>query len=350
MALRIRRGHKRSPSAPQVSHSPSSSISSSSSTPTAQIHEATRAHAGPTPRRVAIVGTGREALALSPRSADAFAQSLNLSMAVCSSPEVNVHFPTDLKPIPNPGPVRELRRIASEAGFAPRPQSMRIPPTPPQSTVPKGLPPPPRPQRRRPPPVLVSKLGAPIAQAEQSDSPFTATTPRASSVPPSASSSFWGCAGPQTAKSLRTSRSCASRVGSVSTVASTSAGSDSELDLDGLDIDDYDFSSTEDEDIKSPLGGTYFPPPPARRSRATGPRPLRVQVSIEQVAFRDGSPVVRHSPPRWESEDEDEPRAGVAYAGWEDGIKSRPQLVEDTQPRPKRSIGKALGRWLKKHT
>ncbi|CAE6505533.1 unnamed protein product [Rhizoctonia solani] len=327
------RNHRRGRS----TDSPASSSSSCDvSTPIATVHNATRVQRVPGPT-VAVVGTGREALALSPNSADEFAQSLNMNMALCSSPEVNLTFPqpgVEVKPDP------VLRRIASEAvvglNFHSR-QSSGVPSLPSTSTAstssaPRGLPPPPRPGRRRPPPVSVSTFGPPLALVEQTYSPFAApktpTQPRASSVPPSAvSSTFWGCVGPKSgSKSLRSSRSYTSYVGSVS-----STSDEDELDLDGLeaDFDEYDFDES----------------PVAPRQVAT--RPLRVQVSVERVAFRDNSPKSRQFGQRWESEDEGV--AGPMTYGWEDGIKSRPS-VEETQPRQKMSIGKALGRWLRKRT
>ncbi|KAH7334780.1 hypothetical protein B0J17DRAFT_671474 [Rhizoctonia solani] len=325
------------------SNSPASSSSSSSScdvsTPIATVHNATRVQrvAGPT---VAVVGTGREALALSPNSADQFAQSLNMNMALCSSPEVNLTFPqpgVEVKPDP------VLRRIASEAvvgfNFHSR-QSSGVPSLPSTSactstsSVPRGLPPPPRPGRRRPPPVSVSTFGPPLALVEQTYSPFAApktpTQPRASSVPPSAvSSTFWGNAAPKSgSKSLRSSRSYTSYVGSIS-----STSDEDDLDLDGLEaeFDEYEFDES-----------------PAPRQVA---HPLRVQVSVERVAFRDNSPKSRQFGQRWESEDEDEVKGAPVTYGWEDGIKSRPSVEEtQRQPRQKVSIGKALGRWLRKHT
>jgi hypothetical protein len=259
----------------------------------------------------------------------------NLSLAVCSSPELTI--PTTYPPPnPNPGPV--LRRIASEAPHKPSPTARmsRLPQLAPRS---KGLPPPPRPHRRRPPPVFVSTLGTPLALAEQCDSPFVSPR-RSASVPPSAvSSSFWRCSGPD------------------------SAESSDEHDLYGLD-DEYDFSDVEAEGgVKSALGGTYFPPtleggrycpspPPTIRSRVSSPlgvrRPLRVQVSVECVAFRDETCAVHH--------DEVFLGRGVGVAqglpGLEDGIKTR-QPMEAVhalggQRATKVSLGKALGRWLKK--
>ncbi|CAE7226748.1 unnamed protein product [Rhizoctonia solani] len=334
------RTHRRGQSS---NSSPASSSSSCDvSTPIATVHNASRAPRVPGPT-VAVVGTGREALALSPNSADQFAQSLNMNMALCSSPEVNLTFPppgVEVKPDP------VLRRIASEAvvgfNFHSR-RSSGVPslPSTSRSTCndePRSLPPPPRPNRRRPPPVAVNTFGPPLAIVEQTYSPFAApktpTQPRASSVPPSAvSSTFWGCAGPKSgSKSLRSSRSYTSQVGSFSS-------DEDDLDLDGLeaDFDQYSF----DED-KSPLGNVNF------TSRAAASRPLRVQVSVERVAFRDNSPKSRQFGHRWEPEDE-----GVSCMtyGWEDGIKTRPPVQEPLRPaRQKVSIGKALERWWKKHT
>ncbi|CCO30242.1 hypothetical protein BN14_04268 [Rhizoctonia solani AG-1 IB] len=274
-----------------------------------------------------------------------------MNMALCSSPEVNLTFPqpgVETKPDP------VLRRIASDAVVGLKIQSHShsrrasgVPslPSTSSSSAPRGLPPPPRPHRRRPPPVYVS-TGPSLALVEQTYSPFcapkTPTQPRASSVPPSAvSSSFWGSATPKSgSKSLRSARSYASHVGSVSSVTSD----EDDLDLDGLeaDFDDYDF----DDDGKSPLGQTYFAP--RRETPVVGSRrPLRVQVSVEQVAFRDNSPKSRRFGSRWESEDE-----GVAY-GWEDGIKSRASIAVEpmaTPARQKLSIGKVLGRLLRRHT
>ncbi|CAE6433066.1 unnamed protein product [Rhizoctonia solani] len=340
MALRIHiRTHRRGQSS---NSSPASSSSSSSSydasTPIATVHNAARAPRVPGPT-VAVVGTGREALALSPHSADQFAQNLNMNMALCSSPEVNLTFPqpgVEVKPDP------VLRRIASDAvvgfNFHSR-RSSGVPSLPStsacasSSSEPRSLPPPPRPRSRRPPPVAISTF-PPLSVVEQTYSPFAApktpTQPRASSVPPSAvSSTFWGCAGPKSgSKSLRSSRSYTSQVGSI---CSTSDGES--LDLDGLEaeFDDYEF------DNESPLGHAYVPTRPA----------LRVQVSVERVAFRDSTPQSRQFGPRW-SEDEGEGKAAVTY-GWEDGIKARPPVEETSRPcREKVSIGKALGRWLRK--
>ncbi|KDN37166.1 hypothetical protein RSAG8_10298, partial [Rhizoctonia solani AG-8 WAC10335] len=260
-----------------------------------------------------------------------------MNMALCSSPEVNLTFPqpgVEVKPDPI------LRRIASEAVVGLNLHSRRssgVPSLPSTSTssntAPRGLPPPPRPRSRRPPPVCVSTFGPPLALVEQTYSPFTApktpTQPRASSVPPSAvSSTFWGCAGPKSgSKSLRSSRSYTSQVGSFSS-------DEDELDVDGLeaDFDEYEFEETVSV--------------PRRESPA---RALRVQVSVERVAFRDNSPKSRQFGPRWESDDEDEVKGRNTTYGWEDGIKTR-RSAEETQPRQKISIGKALGRWLKKHT
>ncbi|KAB5593443.1 Mucin 2, oligomeric mucus/gel-forming [Ceratobasidium theobromae] len=219
---------------------------------------------------------------------------LNLNMAVCSSPEIHI------KPNPNPGPV--LRRIASEAVGLKRTAAL---PTA-NGYVARGLPPPPRPQRRRPPPVFVTTLGAPLALAEQSYSPFAAPktpAPRASSVPPSAGS-FGG-------RSLRSARSYGSHVGS-SVYTSDSDGS----------YDEFELSSEEGE----------------REERPVGRRALRVQVSVEQVAFRDNTPQQRHFGPRWESDDED--RVGVACAGWEDGIKTR-ATQDEPRGRPRAKPGVA---------
>ncbi|CAE6471989.1 unnamed protein product [Rhizoctonia solani] len=306
----------------QSSSSAASSSSSSLSTPIATVHNAARVKrvAGPT---VAVVGTGREALALSPNSADQFAQSLNMNMALCSSPEVNLTFPqpgVEVKPDP------VLRRIASEAVVGLNVHSRRSSGVPslPCSSFPKGLPPPPRPRRPRPPPVCVPVYGPPLALFEQTYTPFeapkTPTQPRASSVPPSAvSSCFWG-AGPKSgSKSLRSSRSYTSQVGSIG-----STSDEDSLDLDGLEaeFDEYEFEE------------------PSHRREAA--RPLRVQVSVEQVAFRDGSPVVRHGPR------EDEVKGVPVTCGWEDGIKTRPSVQETVRPR-QRAIGKAL-RWLRIRT
>ncbi|KAL5638366.1 hypothetical protein ACGC1H_005148 [Rhizoctonia solani] len=269
-----------------------------------------------------------------------------MNMALCSSPEVNLTFPqpgVEIKPDP------VLRRIASEAvvgfNFHSR-RSSAVPSLPSTSTCststdgPRALPPPPRPRNRRPPPVAISTFPS-LSLVEQTYSPFAApktpTQPRASSVPPSAvSSTFWGCAGPKSgSKSLRSSRSYTSQVGSY-----CSTSDEDELDLDRLeaDFDEYEFE--EDQ------------PPVCFQSRqAPAPRALRVQVSVERVAFRDNSPKSRQFARRWESEDEDEGKGASVTYGWEDGIKSRPS-VQETQrpPRQKVSIGKALGRWLKKHT
>lgn len=273
-------------------------------------------------------------------------------MSVCSSPELNVQFKLDQptpRPNPNPGPV--LRRIASEynpsSSFATpgasTSQSLGRSALPPVPRT-RGLPPPPRANtpRRRPPPVFVSTLGAPLAVAEQATSPFTSPNRRATSTPASASS--W---------------------------ASSSSDDELELDVEELEasFDDYDFSAVGHEDdresaeegVKSPLGGTYFPPsddsysplssPRHRQLRAGSPlgvrRPLRVQVSVERVAFRDNSPLHLHQPHplRYDGDVDD----------LEDGIKTR--RVESGvavhaiggQRATKVSLGKALGRWLKKH-
>ncbi|KAG9124274.1 hypothetical protein FRC07_012169 [Ceratobasidium sp. 392] len=324
------------------SHSASTSSSSSS------IYEARPIQ----PKNIAVVGRGREALALSPNTAEEFRH--NLSLAVCSSPELTipVNYPP---PNPNPGPV--LRRIASEAPYKPSGgmRMSKLPPLPTASRS-KGLPPPPRPRpRRRPPPVFVTKLGAPLALAEQTFSPFVApeSPRRSASVPPSAvSSSFWGCGG--------------------------DVESEEDLDLDVLDAvyDEYEFSDNEESEYqqakKSALGGTYFPPtieggryfpsPPSspRKARSTSPvlgprRPLRVQVSVERVAFRDETP--RHSDELMHF-GRNMNMMGVAQGlpGLEDGIKTR-QVVEQEavhalggQRATKLSIGKALGKWLKRHT
>ncbi|CAE6354680.1 unnamed protein product [Rhizoctonia solani] len=345
MALRIRT-HRRGHSTASTASTASTSSSCDAQTPIATVHNASRARVQRVPGpQVAVVGTGREALALSPHSADQFAQSLNMNMALCSSPEVNLTFPqpgVETKPDP------VLRRIASDAVVGLKIQSQchsrrssGVPSLPSTSSAPRGLPPPPRPHRRRPPPVYVS-TGPSLALVEQTYSPFcapkTPTQPRASSVPPSAvSSSFWGCATAKSgSKSLRSARSYASHVGSISSTTSD----EDDLDLDGLeaDFDEYDF----DDDGKSPLGQTYFAP--RRETPVVGSRrPLRVQVSVERVAFRDNSPKSRQFGQRWESEDE-----GMAY-GWEDGIKSRASVaIEQTQPRQKVSIGKVFGRWLRR--
>lgn len=277
-------------------------------------------------------------------------------MAVCSSPELNVQFklqqPTP-RPNPNPGPV--LRRIASEynpsSSFstpgASTSQSLGRSALPPVPRT-RGLLPPPRANtpRRRPPPVFVSTLGAPLAVAEQSTSPFSSPSGRAASTPPSAGSASWA--------------------------SSSSSDDELELDVDGLEAayDEYEFSAVghgdddreSAEETKSPLGGTYFPPldetfsplssPRHRRQLRAGSlsplgvrRPLRVQVSVERVAFRDNSPLQVHQP------------HPLRYDGdsLEDGIKTR--RVESGvavhgiggQRATKVSLGKALGRWLKKH-
>ncbi|QRV98038.1 hypothetical protein RhiJN_26057 [Ceratobasidium sp. AG-Ba] len=297
--------------------------------------------------RIAVVGRGREALALSPNTAEQFRH--NLSLAVCSSPELTI--PTTYPaPNPNPGPV--LRRIASEAPYKPA-RASRLPPLAPSAPKAKilaaaaagskGLPPPPRP-RRRPPPVFVTTLGAPLALAEQTFSPFVAPDSdvksplprRSASVPPSAvSSSFWGCGG--------------------------DLESEVDLDLDGLDAvyDEFEFSDSEGGE-KSALGGTYFPPsveggryvpsPPASPRASLGVRrPLRVQVSVERVAFRDDTRRVAH-------QSDDDAVCRNAGLGLEDGIKTREYTQEEAvhaiggQRATKVSIGKALGRWLKRHT
>ncbi|KAG8763495.1 hypothetical protein FRC11_002621 [Ceratobasidium sp. 423] len=313
----------------QSSNSLASSSSSSLSTPIATVHNAARVQRVPGPT-VAVVGTGREALALSPNSADQFAQSLNMNMALCSSPEVNLTFPqpgVEVKPDP------VLRRIASEAVVGLNVHSRRssgVPSLPSTSTssAPRGLPPPPRQNRRRPPPVSVC-TGPPLALVEQTYSPFAApktpTQPRASSVPPSAvSSSFWGAAPKSGSKSLRSSRSYMSQVGSI---CSTSDGES--LDLDGLEAE-FD----EDEFDEGHV--------PTRREAAV---PLRVQVSVEQVRFRDGSPIVRHGP-----RDELEVKGAPVTCGWEDGIKSRPSF-EETQHQPRqKGFTKAIRRLLRIHT
>ncbi|KAG8741876.1 hypothetical protein FRC10_002337 [Ceratobasidium sp. 414] len=332
MAFRI---HARLPSA-------SHSIASSSSS----VDEG-RPQNGPS--RIAVVGRGREALALSPNTAEEFRHNLNL--AVCSSPELTI--PTTYPPPnPNPGPV--LRRIASEAPYKYHGTSgirtSRLPPLSPSAPRAKGLPPPPRP-RRRPPPVFVTTLGAPLALAEQSYTPFVApgvTSPRRSaSVPPSAvSSSFWGCGG---------------------------ESSEDDLDMDVLDAiyDGYEFPECEEGGLKSALGGTYFPPtvdggrycpsPPGspRKTRGTAldaRQPLRVQVSVERVAFRDETYQPRH----YQSSDEvmfGRNMGGIAQGlpGLEDGIKTRAVEHEAVQALggqrgTKVSIGRALGRWLKRRT
>ncbi|KAJ1306084.1 hypothetical protein OPQ81_010796 [Rhizoctonia solani] len=288
-----------------------------------------------------------------------------MNMALYSSPEVNLTFPqpgVEVKPDP------VLRRIASEAVVGLNMHSRRssgVPSLPSTSTststaAPRGLPPPPRPHRRRPPPVSISTFGPSLALVEQTYSPFAApktpTQPRASSVPPSAvSSTFWGCASPKSgSKSLRSSRSYTSYVGSI---CSTSDEDDLDLDLDALEAE---FDAYEFEGDKSPLGHARVVP--SRQEAAIGSqRPLRVQVSVERVAFRDNSPKSRQFGSRWESEDEDEVKGaapatvgaltGAVTYGWEDGIKTRPSVEEtQRQPRQKVSIGKALGRWLRKHT
>jgi len=300
------------------------------------------------PSRVAVVGRGREALALSPNAAEAFRH--NLSLAVCSSPELAI--PT-IYPPPNPNPGPVLRRIASEAPYKYHGTSglrtSRLPPLSPSAPRAKGLPPPPRP-RCRPPPVFVSKLGAPLAVAEQSYSPFVApdaTSPRRrASVPPSAvSSPSWGCGG-------------------------EIESSEEDLDLDGLDAvyNEYEF---EEGGVKSALGGTYFPPtvvggrycpsPPGSPHKTRGTaldvrRPLRVQVSVERVAFRDETYQPRHH----QSSDEvmfGRNMEGIAQGlpDLEDGIKTRAVGYEAVhaigeQRAAKVSIGKALGRWLKRRT
>ncbi|KAF8706618.1 hypothetical protein RHS03_04647, partial [Rhizoctonia solani] len=378
MAFRIRTHRRgRSTASTSTCASSSSSLSSLSSdvqTPIATVHNASRARvqrvAGP---QVAVVGTGREALALSPHSADQFAQSLNMNMALCSSPEVNLTFPepgVETKPDP------VLRRIASDAVVGLRVQShlrrsSGVPSLPSTSSssssscAPRGLPPPPRPHRRRPPPVYVS-TGPSLALVEQTYSPFcapkTPTQPRASSVPPSAvSSSFWGHTTPKSgSKSLRSARSYASHVGSISSSATSDEDDlDLELDLDGLEADfnEYDFDEEEGAATagRSPLGQTYFASNP-RRSRETPTavrHPLRVQVSIERVAFRDNSPKTRQFSQRWSSEDEGGSGMGVT-CGWEDGIKSRASVSvavageQESRPRQKGSLAKTLGRWLKR--
>ncbi|KAF8756482.1 hypothetical protein RHS01_04413 [Rhizoctonia solani] len=359
MAFRIRTHRRgRSTASTSTCASSSSSLSSLSSdvqTPIATVHNASRARvqrvAGP---QVAVVGTGREALALSPHSADQFAQSLNMNMALCSSPEVNLTFPepgVETKPDP------VLRRIASDAVVGLRVQShlrrsSGVPSLPSTSSsssscAPRGLPPPPRPHRRRPPPVYVS-TGPSLALVEQTYSPFcapkTPTQPRASSVPPSAVSA----------------RSYASHVGSISSSATSDEDDlDLELDLDGLEADfnEYDFDEEEGAATagRSPLGQTYFASNP-RRSRETPTavrHPLRVQVSIERVAFRDNSPKTRQFSQRWSSEDEGGSGMGVT-CGWEDGIKSRASVSvavageQESRPRQKGSLAKTLGRWLKR--
>ncbi|QRW12616.1 hypothetical protein RhiLY_11615 [Ceratobasidium sp. AG-Ba] len=287
--------------------------------------------------RIAVVGRGREALAC----------HLIPPLAVCSSPELTI--PTTYPaPNPNPGPV--LRRIASEAPYKPA-RASRLPPLAPSAPKAKilaaaagskGLPPPPRP-RRRPPPVFVTTLGAPLALAEQTFSPFVAPDSdvksplprRSASVPPSAvSSSFWGCGG--------------------------DLESEEDLDLDGLDAvyDEFEFSDSEGGE-KSALGGTYFPPsveggryvpsPPASPRALGVRRPLRVQVSVERVAFRDDTRRVAH-------QSDDDAVCRNAGLGLEDGIKTREYTQEEAvhaiggQRATKVSIGKALGRWLKRHT
>ncbi|KAG9087217.1 hypothetical protein FRC06_002682 [Ceratobasidium sp. 370] len=305
------------------------------------------------PSRIAVVGRGREALALSPNTAEEFRH--NLSLAVCSSPELTI--PTNYPPPnPNPGPV--LRRIASEAPYKYHGKSgirtSRLPPLSPSASRAKGLPPPPRP-RRRPPPVFVTTLGAPLALAEQSYSPFVApdvmSPRRSASVPPSAvSSSFWGCGGEV-------------------------ESSEEDLDLDGLDAvyDEYEFSEGEEGGVKSALGGTYFPPtvaggrycpsPPGSPRKTRGSaldvrQPLRVQVSVERVAFRDET---YQQPRHYQSSDEvmlgRNMGGGVAQGlpDLEDGIKTRAVELEAVhalggQRATKVSIGKALGRWLKRRT
>ncbi|KAF8608370.1 hypothetical protein BDV93DRAFT_519414 [Ceratobasidium sp. AG-I] len=350
MAFHMRaRTHARSRSTPRASLSSSSSSSSIYEDCTQQVPSA-----APVPHRVrvAVVGTGREALALSPLSAEQFRHNLNMS--VCSSPELNVQFkmhqPTP-RPNPNPGPV--LRRIASEYGpsssfstpGASTSQSLGRSALPPVTRT-RGLPPPPRVNtpRRRPPPVFVSTLGAPLAVAEQAASPFTSPNGRARSTPPSASS--WA--------------------------SSSSSDDDLELDVEGLEAsyDEYDFSAvghgeddreSAEEGVKSPLGGAYFPPCDdtysplssprhIRQLRAGSPlgvrRPLRVQVSVERVAFRDNSPLHLQQP---------HPLRYDGDADLEDGIKTR--RVESGvavhamggQRATRVSLGKALGRWLKKH-
>ncbi|CAE6461913.1 unnamed protein product [Rhizoctonia solani] len=349
MALGIHiRTHRRAQS--NSSRASSSSSTDDVSTPIATVHNAARAPRVPAPT-VAVVGTGREALALSPRSADQFAQSLNMNMALCSSPEVNLTFPqpgVEIKPDP------VLRRIASEAvvgfNFHSR-RSSAVPSLPSTSTCststedgPRALPPPPRPRNRRPPPVAISTYGHSFTLAEQTYSPFTAprtpTQPRASSVPPSAvSSTFWGGAGLKSGtKSLRSSRSYTSQVGSM-----CSTSDEDELDLDRLqaDFDEYEFEEEHSSSVCS------------QPRQSPAPRALRVQVSVERVAFRDNSPKSRQFGPRWESEDEDEGKGASVTYGWEDGIKTRSSVQVQETPRPPRqkiSIGRALGRWLKKHT
>ncbi|KAG8678758.1 hypothetical protein FRC09_019565, partial [Ceratobasidium sp. 395] len=192
--------------------------------------------------------------------------------------------------------------------------------------------------------------------AEQGYSPFVVpeSPRRSASVPPSAvSSTFWGCAG--------------------SSSSSSSEGEDADLDA---IWDDYDFT----EPVKSALGGTYFPPtlnggqynpsPPSsprlRRIRSKSPeavrRPLRVQVSVERVAFRDET---MYQPPRHHtgrSSDElmrNMGAVGVAQGlpGLEDGIKTREMHQEceavhalGGQRAAKVSIGKALGKLWKRCT
>ncbi|KAG8700665.1 hypothetical protein FRC08_004568 [Ceratobasidium sp. 394] len=164
-------------------------------------------------------------------------------------------------------------------------------------------------------------------------------------MPPSAvSSSFWACGG---------------------------ESSEEELDIDGLDAvyDEYEFSECEGG-VKSALGGTYFPPtvaggrycpsPPGSPRKMRGAaldvkRPLRVQVSVERVAFRDETYQPRH----YQSDEVMVGRnmGGVAQGlpGLEDGIKTRAVELEavhamGSQRATKVSIGKALGRWLKRRT
>ncbi|QRV83986.1 hypothetical protein RhiJN_12002 [Ceratobasidium sp. AG-Ba] len=283
--------------------------------------------------RIAVVGRGREALAC----------HLIPPLAVCSSPELTI--PTTYPaPNPNPGPV--LRRIASEAPYKPA-RASRLPPLArlhPSKILAaaagsKGLPPPPRP-RRRPPPVFVTTLGAPLALAEQTFSPFVAPDSDVKSPYPAKRK----CPAARSRPRFGVRRRPRIR---------------GDLDLDGLDarvrrVRVFDSEGGEKSALGDVFpaerrGGRYVPSPPASPRALGVRRPLRVQVSVERVAFRDDTRRVAH-------QSDDDAVCRNAGLGLEDGIKTREYTQEEAvhaiggQRAAKVSIGKALGRWLKRHT